>query len=176
MKSHEAIVLVHSSTSYTPKFLHVSTDTKQKTQVNAKSSNISSSLAADPEHAKVSIIVELVEFAFVDRSDTKLTLDSRDQRRPLEESASQGLKSSLELSLTTGNLVMETNDADVLLSGTLLGLDQAGRTVNTDDQATGDLRVKSSTVTSFLCPQDSLHPSDNLVTRWIGRLVEVDHT
>jgi hypothetical protein len=130
----------------------VSTDTKQKTQVNAKSSNISSSLTADPEHGKVSIIVELVELAFVDRSDTKLTLDSRDQRRPLEERTGQGLKSSLELSLTTGNLVMKTNDADVFLSGTLLGLDQAGSTVNADDQATGDLRVKSSTVTSLLRP------------------------
>lgn len=166
--------------------------------MNAKGSNISSSLAADPEHAKVSIIVELVEFAFMDRSDTKLTLDSRNQRRPLEESASQGLKSSFELSLTTGNLVMETNDTDILLSGTLLGLDQASRTVNADDQATGDLRVESSTVSSFLrpakhamvlasgseylrekdynLPQNSLHPSDNLVTRWIGRLVKVDHT
>jgi hypothetical protein len=132
--------------------LHVRTNTKKKSKVNAESSNICTSLAADPEDAEMSVIVEFIELALVNRSDTKLTLDGGDQRGALEQSTSESLECALELSLTTGDLVVETDHADVLLSGTLLGLDQASGTVNANNQATSNLGIKSATVSSLFRP------------------------
>ncbi|KAL3706758.1 hypothetical protein TMatcc_007771 [Talaromyces marneffei ATCC 18224] len=83
-------------------------------------------------------------------SDTELTLDGGNQRRTLEEGSSQSLEGASELSFTTGNLVVETNDTHVLLSGTLLGLDETGCTINADNQTTGDFGVEGTTVTGFL--------------------------
>jgi hypothetical protein len=128
----------------------VGTDTEEETKVNTESTDVGTSLTADPEDTKVTLVIELVELALVDGTDTELTLDSRDERRTLEERTSQGLQSAAELSLATGNLVVETNDTDVLLTGTLLGLDQTGGTVNADDQTSSDLGIKGTTVTSLL--------------------------
>jgi hypothetical protein len=128
----------------------VGTDTKEETQVNTESTDVGTSLTADPEDTKVTLVVELVELALVDGTDTELTLDGRDERGTLEERTSQGLQSAAELSLATGDLVVETNDTDVLLTSTLLGLDQAGRTVNADNQTSSDLGIKGTTVTSLL--------------------------
>jgi hypothetical protein len=128
----------------------VGTDTEEETKVNTESTDVGTSLTADPEDTKVTLVIELVELALVDGTDTELTLDSRDERRTLEERTSQGLQSAAELSLATGNLVVETNDTDVLLTGTLLGLDQTGGTVNADNQAASDLGVESTTVTGLL--------------------------
>lgn len=150
MKSNHALGLVHSTTANTTQLLHVSTDTKEKTQVHAKSTDIGTSLTADPEDTEVALIVKLDELALVDSSDTELTLDGRDQRRTLEQSTSEGLESASELSLTARQLVVEANDADVFLSGTLLGLDETSSTVNADNQTSSDLGIKSTTVASLL--------------------------
>jgi hypothetical protein len=40
----------------------------------------------------VTVVVELEQLGLVDGTDTELTLDSRDQRRALEKSTSQGLE------------------------------------------------------------------------------------
>lgn len=128
------------------------TNAEKKAEVNTQSTNVSSRLAADPENTKVSVIVELEKLAFVDGSDTKLALDSRDKRRPLEESTGQGLQSTSELGLATGDLVVETDNANIFLSGALLRLDQTSRTVDTNDQASSDLRVEGSTVTGLVGP------------------------
>jgi hypothetical protein len=128
----------------------VGTDTQQQTQVNAKGTDVSTSLTADPEDTQVAVVVELVHLALVDSTDTELTLDGRDKRRTLEQSTGEGLKSAAELCLTTGDLLVQADDTDVLLTSTLLGLDQAGSTVNADNQTTSDLGVKSTTVTSLL--------------------------
>jgi hypothetical protein len=130
----------------------VGTNTEKKSKVNAESTNICTSFTANPEDAEMSVIVKFIELALVNRSDTKLTLDGGDQRRALEQSTSKSLEGSLELSLTTGDLVVETDHADVLLSGTLLGLDQASSTVNANNQATGNLRIKGATVSSLFRP------------------------
>src|SRR5690606_29545763 len=85
--------------------------------------------------------------------------------------------------------------ADVLLSGTLLGLDETGGAVNANDQAPGDLRIEGTRVSGLfatlgksaidpqvdgMCdgdiPKNSLHPSDDLMGRWVARLVKVDNT
>ena len=47
---------------------------------------------------------------------------------------------------------MKPGDADVLLSRTLLGLDQAGGAVNADDQIASDLRVGGGCHTQMSTP------------------------
>lgn len=126
------------------------TNTEQKTQVNAESTDVGTGLAADPEDTEVAVVVKLVELALVDGTDTELALDGRNQRRALEEGTSQSLQSTAELRLTARDLVVEADDTDILLTGTLLRLDQAGGTVNANNQTAGDLRVQSTTVTSLL--------------------------
>lgn len=125
------------------------THTEQKTQVDTESTNVGTSLAADPENAEMAIVVKLVKLALMDGTDTELTLDGRDQRRALEEGSSKGLQSATELRFATRDLVVEADNTDILLTGTLLRLNQAGGTVNADDQTAGDLGVQSTTVTSL---------------------------
>jgi hypothetical protein len=154
----------------------VATDTEKETQVNTECSDVGTSLTADPEDTEVSVVIELDELALVDGSDTELTLDGRDQRRTLEKRTGKGLKSASELSLATGQLIVETDNSNILLSGTLLGLDKTSGAVNADNQATGNLGIKSTAVTCLLTSKNALDPSDNLVRGRVGRLIEVDDT
>jgi hypothetical protein len=123
----------------------------------------------------VAVVIELNQLGLMDSTDTELTLDSRDQRRALEESSGQGLKGLGELLLRLDGVV-EAENADVLLTSSLLRLDQAGGTVNADNQASSNLGIKSSTVTSLLDTENAADPSDNLVRRRVGGLVQVDDT
>lgn len=56
----------------------------------------------------------------------------------------------------------------------LLGFDQSRGSVNTNDQAAGDLGVKRPTVARLLHPQDPPDPRHHLMRRRVGRLVQVD--
>lgn len=126
------------------------TDTKQQTQVHAQGSDIGTSLAAHPEHTQVAVIVKLNQLALVDGSDTQLSLDGGNQRRALEQGTGEGLEGAGELGLAARQLVVETNDGNVLLSGSLLGLDQASRAIDTDNQTSRDLGVEGTAVTGLL--------------------------
>jgi hypothetical protein len=150
VKSDHTLGLIHGTGADTAKFLHVGADTEEQTQVDTEGTDVGTSLTADPEDTEVALVVELIVLALVDGTDTELTLDSGDQRGALEESTSEGLQSADELSLTTGDLVVKANDTDILLTGTLLGLNQTGGTVNADDQTSGDLGIKGTTVTGLL--------------------------
>jgi len=66
---------------------------------------------------------------------------------------------------------MELDDGDVLFTGGLLSLNQTSCVVNADNQTTCDLRIEGTTVTSLLDLENSLDPSDDLVRRWVARLV-----
>lgn len=101
--------------------------------MDAKGSDISSGLARNPEHAEVAVVVEVNELALVDGADTELTLDGGNQGGSLEESAGKGLESLGEGALTTLDLVMESDNADVFLSGALLRLDKPGSAINTNN-------------------------------------------
>jgi hypothetical protein len=79
-----------------------------------------------------------------------LSLDCRDEWRTLEQSAGKSLKGARKLSFSSWKFVMEANNADVLLSGSLLGLDETGRAIDADDEAASDLGVKGAAVTSLL--------------------------
>lgn len=156
VESDETLGLVHGTTANTAKLLHVATNTKEETQVNTECSDVGTSLTADPENTEVSVVVELDELALVDGSDTELTLDGRDQRGTLEKRTGEGLKSAGELSLATGQLVVEADNSHILLSGTLLRLDETSGAVNADNQATGNLGIESTGVTSLLTSKVSL--------------------
>lgn len=156
VQSDELLLLVHSTGTHTTEFLHMSTNAKEKTKVNTEGTDVGTSLAADPEHAKVTVIVELDELALVDGSDTELTLDGRDQRRTLEEGTGEGLEGAGELRLAARNLVVKSDNANVLLSGTLLGLDETSGTIDTNDEAASDLGIESSTVTGLLATRHSI--------------------
>lgn len=90
--------------------------------MNAERPDISSRFTANPEDSQVTIIVEFVKLALVDGTDTELSLDRRNQWRPLEESSSQGLESPRELRLSSGEFIVKTDDANILLSSALLRL------------------------------------------------------
>ena len=151
-------------------------DTQQQTQMNTQGSDVGSSLTRDPKDTEVSFLVVLEHLGFVDRSDTELTLDGRDQRRSLEEGSGEGFETPSESLLAIGNGVVESDDTDVFLSCTLLGFDESGGSVDTDDQASSDLGIEGTGVTSLLTSKDSLHPGDDFVGRRVGGLVEVDHS
>ena len=150
VESDQVLSLIHGTRPHAAQLLHVGANTEQKTQVNAKSTDVGTSLAADPENTKLPLIVEFVELALVDGTDTELALDGGDERGTLEERTGEGLESARELSLTTGELVVKADDADVLLTSTLLGLDETCSTVNADNQTSSDLGVESTGVTSLL--------------------------
>jgi hypothetical protein len=150
VKGDQVLGLVHGSTPHTAQLLHVRTHTKQETEMHAQSTDVGTSFAADPEHAQLPLIVELIELALVNCSDTELTLDGRNERWPLEEGAGEGLKGACKLCLAAGQLVVHANNTHVLLSGSLLRLDETGRAVNADDEAASDLGVKSTAVASLL--------------------------
>lgn len=67
----------------------------------------------------------------MDGPDTELALDGADQRGALEQRAGERLEGARELRLAAGDLVVEADDAEVLLTGALLRLDEAGGAVDT---------------------------------------------
>lgn len=156
MQGNELLGFIHGTTPHTAKFLHVGANTEQKAEVHAKGTDIGAGLAADPEDTEMAIIVKLDELALVDGSDTQLTLDGRDEGRALEQSTRQGLESLGELCLTTRQLVVQTNDGNVFLSGTLLGLDQTCGTINADNETSCDLGVEGSAVASLFATAPTL--------------------
>jgi len=143
--------------------------------MNTQSTHVSTSLTAGPENSQVTLVVKFEKLRLVNGSHTKLSLNSGNQRRSLEKSTGEVLKSTAQLLLILKS-IMESDNADVLLTSTLLGLNQTGGSVNTDNQTAGNLRIEGTTVTSLLNTEDTLDPSNNFVTTGVGRLVEVDDT
>ena len=62
--------------------------------MHTQSSDVGSGLTAHPENTKLPLVVELVQFALVNSSDTELALDGGDERRSLEKGTGERLKSS----------------------------------------------------------------------------------
>jgi hypothetical protein len=152
----------------------VTANTEEETKVDTEGTDVGTGLARNVEDSKLALVVELEELAGVDGADTELSLDSRDKRRALEESTSEGLKGARELCLSTGELAVQTEDCDIFLSGTLLALHEAGSAVDADNQTSSDLGIKSSGVTSALDTEHALQPCDDFVRGGVRGLVEVD--
>jgi hypothetical protein len=81
----------------------------------------------------VAVVVELDQLALVDRADTQLALDGGNKGRALEQGAGEGLESLGKGGLAAGDGVVEADDGNVLLTSTLLGLDEAGGAVDADN-------------------------------------------
>ena len=147
---HGAVVLGHDTGADTTELLHVGANAEEETKMDAEGSDIGTGLARNPEDTEMTVVVELDELRLVDGTNTKLALDGRDQGRSLEESTSEGLEGGGESGLAAGDAVVEADNANVLLTGTLLGLDESGGTVDANNQAAGDLGIESTGVTSLL--------------------------
>jgi hypothetical protein len=150
VESDQVLGLVHSSRPHTAQLLHVCADTEEKTEMHTQCTDVGSSFAAHPEHAQLPLVVELVQLALVNGTDTELTLDGRNERWSLEKSTGEGLEGARKLRLASGQLVVHANDADILLSGSLLRLDETGRAIDADDEAASDLGIKGTAVASLL--------------------------
>ncbi len=110
-------------------------DAEEKTQVDAEGTDVGSGLAVDPEDTEVPLLVELDELALVDGTHAQPPLHGGDQRGTLEQRTGQGLDGLGQLGLLVDGAV-QADDGDVLLTGTLLGLDQAGSPLDAHKQAT----------------------------------------
>lgn len=121
------------------------------------------------------IRVILKELTFVDGPDPELPLDGGDEGRALEDGAGEGLEGAGDLG-DVGDGGVEAGDADILLAGTLLGFDEAGGSVDADDEVAGDFGVEGTAVSGFFDTEDALDPCDNLVGGRVGGLVEVEDT
>ena len=142
----------------------------------AESSDISTSFARHPEDRKLTVIVELVQLALVDGSNTQLSLDGTDKRWTLKQSSGKRLQSTRKLFLASGQFVMKPYHADVLLSSALLRLDQSRGAIDADNQTSCHFRVERSRVTCSLNAENALDPCDDFVRGGIRRLVKVDDT
>jgi hypothetical protein len=151
-------------------------DTEEETKVNTEGTDVGTGLARNVEDSKLALVVELEELARVDGADTELPLDSRNKRRALEKSTSEGLEGARELCLSTRELAVQTEDCNIFLSCTLLALHETGSAVNADNQASSDLGIESSGVTSALDTEHALKPCHDFVRGRVGGLVEVDDT
>jgi hypothetical protein len=98
-----------------------------------------------------------------------LTLDSGNKRGTLEQSTSEGLHSLSQLLLVVKS-IMKTENANVLFTSTLLGLDKTSSTINADDQTSSNLGIEGTTVTGFLDTKNTTNPSDDFVRRGVCRL------
>lgn len=141
--------------------------------MHAKRSDVGTSLAADPEDTKMTVVVELDELGLVDGSNTELSLDGRDQGRSLEQGAGEQLEDACKLCLAAGDLVVEAHNRHVLLSSTLLRLDKSCSSVNANDETSCDLRIESTTVTSLFYAEHALDPCDDFVGGGVGGFIEL---
>ncbi len=134
------LILLESARASTSELLHVGTDSQNVADVNAKGSHVGAGLTRDPEDAHVSFLIVVEELALVDGANTELLLDSRNQRRSLEDWPGQAQKSLLDL-LDLVNMLMELNDGNVLFTSGLLSLNKASCVVDAGDEAASNLRI-----------------------------------
>jgi hypothetical protein len=69
----------------------VTANAENQTKMYTQGSDIRSSLARYPENRKVAVFIVFEKLRIVNSTDSKLALDGRNQRRPLEEGTSKGL-------------------------------------------------------------------------------------
>lgn len=169
----QVLGLVHGTRSHSSQFLHVRSHAEEQAHVHTEGSDVRASLAADPKDTEMAVIVELDELRLVDGSDTKLTLDGRNQGGSLEEGAGEELEDASKLCLAAGNLVVESHNRNVLLSSTLLGLDESRGSVDTNDQTSCNFGVESTAVAGLFYTEHALYPGNDLVgggVRWFVQL------
>mmetsp|Transcript_607 Transcript_607/g.1412 ORF Transcript_607/g.1412 Transcript_607/m.1412 type:complete len:214 (-) Transcript_607:670-1311(-) len=76
MHCHHIILLSQDSRTDTAKLLHVSSHSKQQTQMDTQRPHICSSLTRNPKDCQVALVVVFVQLCLVNSSDTELPLHS----------------------------------------------------------------------------------------------------
>jgi hypothetical protein len=109
----------------------MSTNTKDKPEMDTKSSDVSTGLSTNPENSSEFLGIIVEKLLLIDSSNTELTLDRGNEWRSLEEGSSQSIKSLLNVGLAS-RVGVETNNSDVLLTGTLLSLHQSSSSIQTN--------------------------------------------
>mmetsp|Transcript_15791 Transcript_15791/g.23555 ORF Transcript_15791/g.23555 Transcript_15791/m.23555 type:complete len:222 (+) Transcript_15791:422-1087(+) len=84
MHGTHIIILAQNTRSDPPQLLHMSPGPNQETKVHAKSTNIRSCFTVHPKNTKITLLVKFNQFRFINGTNTKLTLDRRDQGRSLK--------------------------------------------------------------------------------------------
>ncbi len=123
----------------------MSTAAQNVADMDAKSTNVGTSFATDPEDTHISLLVVVEELAFVDSSHSELLLDGRDQWRSLEDGTDQAQQSLFNL-LDFLDVLVKLDDSNVLFTSRLLSLDQTGSVVNACNEATCDLGIEGTRV------------------------------
>ena len=73
------------------------TTTEEIADMYTEGTDVGASFAADPENTHIAVFVVLNQLCLVDRPDSELLLDGRDQGRSLEAGALKRIESLLEL-------------------------------------------------------------------------------
>lgn len=125
MHGDKIVTFCHVTTSASSELFHVSSDTEQKSDVHAESSNVGTSLTADSEDTQSLFDIILQEFWFVNGSDSELSLYGWDFWGLLEKTASQSAENLLETDFIVDRAV-KTDDTDILFTCRLLRFDKTG--------------------------------------------------
>mmetsp|Transcript_19054 Transcript_19054/g.36388 ORF Transcript_19054/g.36388 Transcript_19054/m.36388 type:complete len:229 (-) Transcript_19054:26-712(-) len=118
--------------------------------------------------------VVLKQLGAVDGADAQLPLHRRDERRALEQGPGQRLQGARHLGQTPFRRTVQTCNAYVLLTSTLLRLDQASGTVDAHDEVARYFWVQGSRVARLLYAQHAPQPSHHFVGAGVGGFVQVD--
>ena len=149
--AHHVVRLGEDARAAAAQLLHDAAGAEEQAEVHAQCAHIRARLAAHPEDGHVLLGVELDQLALVDGAYAQVALDRGNDGRSLEEGARERLEALGDaLGVLDGRV--EAHDADVLLAGALLRLDEAGGALDAHDQAAGDLGVESARVTLFVLP------------------------
>ncbi|KAH3665433.1 hypothetical protein OGAPHI_003617 [Ogataea philodendri] len=92
VQSHKVVIFRKRTRTNSSKLLHVSSNSQKHTKMHTQSSHIGTSLAGSPENTQTTLVVELKELRVVNGSHSQLSLDSRNQRRSLEQCTGQTIK------------------------------------------------------------------------------------
>lgn len=128
----EVIIFSHQTTSDSSEFFHVSSDSEKETHMNAECSDVGSGLAGDPEDSESLFLIVLEQLGVIDGSDSEFSLDGRDEGWFLEDGSEERFKGLSQLNLGL-DFSVQSDNTNVLFSGSLLTLNKSGSSVQTDN-------------------------------------------
>jgi hypothetical protein len=173
MHGEKLFVFVHDSGPDSPELFHGTLDSQKESEVLAKGSNVTSRLNRTPKDGQSLVFVVLEEFDLVNLPDSESLFDSRNSGWHLKNRTSQKTH-GLDQCFSRLDLRMHSQNTNVFLTGSLLGLGQSCSPVEASDQTASDLGIQGTRVTSLLDLENSLDPGDDFMGRGICWFVEVD--
>ena len=115
MHGHHRCILLKGSTSDTSQLLHVSAAAEKISDMDAKGTNVSASLAANPENTHITVFVVFNELGLIDGSNPEFFLDGGNERRSLEAGTFERVKRLLEL-LDLVERLVKLDNSNILLT------------------------------------------------------------